>query len=315
MTEPGPGPRPGSPVPPDPDATEHPAEAAGPGQGRGSSDPFGWPSTGSSQPSVPSADRPESTPSGWRDSYPAALPNPWAPRPAEEGAAGPSASPWASADPVAPSPGFDQIGHTPTDRDEWSQAQVSGPAQLPGEGAPGVWGQQPLGQPPPQPAGQPPQQPGWQSDTPEFSGVQRPVHVWAPVQPTGVGDQPYPFSGQGGASLYAPADAPPTREERTWASAAHWLGLLTMWVGPLVVLLTVGRRSERVRQEALSSLNWEITMALLLALGVFVSQWGILGPALAIAVLILSAGLHIIGAVVAHRGGSFSYPLALPIVR
>lgn len=113
----------------------------------------------------------------------------------------------------------------------------------------------------------------------------------------------------------APAWAGPTAEERVWAPAAHWLPLLTHWIGPLAVLLTVGRRSEWVRTEAAASLNWEITVAVLLAVSAGLAQFGVIGPALALAVIVLSVGLHIAGAVTASRGGSFRYPLALPIVR
>lgn len=118
-----------------------------------------------------------------------------------------------------------------------------------------------------------------------------------------------------GAHAYVGPFAAPTRRERTWATAAHWLPLLTHWVGPLVVLLTVGRRSDRVRTEAAASLNWEITVAVLLAVSAGLARFGVIGPVLAIAVVLFSVGLHGLGALVASRGGSFAYPLALPIVR
>lgn len=118
-----------------------------------------------------------------------------------------------------------------------------------------------------------------------------------------------------GAHAYRDSWAAPTREELTWATAAHWLPLLTHWVGPLVVLLTVGRRSARVRAEAAASLNWEITVAVVLAVSAGLARFGVVGPVLAIAVALFSIGMHVAGAVTASRGGSFVYPLALPIVR
>lgn len=119
----------------------------------------------------------------------------------------------------------------------------------------------------------------------------------------------------GSASWGVPSSSRPAANERQWAAAAHWLPLLSHWIGPLVVLLTAGRRSEHVRTEAVASLNWEITVALLLALAVALAPIGVLGPALAVAVVALSVALHVIGAIQAARGGSFTYPLALPIVR
>lgn len=134
-----------------------------------------------------------------------------------------------------------------------------------------------------------------------------PEYTWTP--------QPWAPPTQGQPPPTAPIWPGPTDEERVWAPAAHWLPLLTHWIGPLVVLLTVGRRSEWVRAEAAASLNWEITVAVLLALSVALSRFGVIGPALALAVIVLSLGLHIAGAITASRGGSFHYPLALPIVR
>lgn len=106
-----------------------------------------------------------------------------------------------------------------------------------------------------------------------------------------------------------------TDEERTWAPAAHWLPLLTHWVGPLILLVTVGRRSERVRAEAVASLNWEITVALVLAVATLLPKVYGIGIALSVAVIVLSVLLHVAGALEARRGHHYAYPFALPIVR
>ena len=141
-------------------------------------------------------------------------------------------------------------------------------------------------------------------EAPEYE----PAHVLADPEPPAAPSQPaYPT-----APIAQPVPGPLGAH---WAPAAHWLPLLTHWIGPLAVLLTVGRRSEWVRTEAAASLNWEITVAVLLAVSAGLAQFGVIGPALALAVIVLSVGLHIAGAVTASRGGSFRYPLALPIVR
>ncbi len=107
----------------------------------------------------------------------------------------------------------------------------------------------------------------------------------------------------------------PPPETRTWATAAHWLPLVSHWMGPLVLLLTVGRRNPWVRAEALTSLNWEITVAVGLAFSLVFYQFGVVGPALSVALVLLSVGLHVAGALTAWQGRHFEYAAALPIVR
>lgn len=109
---------------------------------------------------------------------------------------------------------------------------------------------------------------------------------------------------------------PMTPHELAWASAAHWLPIFTHWVGPLVVLLTVGRRSSRVRAEAMASLNWEITVALMLAGATLLRR--VVGPGvsagLVIGIILLSALLRLAAVREVRRGRHHEYALALPIV-
>lgn len=157
--------------------------------------------------------------------------------------------------------------------------------------------------------------------SPDFAGVERPAHAWVALPGSefdatrrlpAVSAAPAPQPPPGGAR---PVGGRPSVGDRRLAALPHWVALFTFWVGPLAVLLTAGRTSRRVRDAAVASLNWEITVAMLLAASVFLARWGTIGPAVAIAVVILSVGLHLIGAITAWRGGSFTYPLALPIVR
>lgn len=110
-------------------------------------------------------------------------------------------------------------------------------------------------------------------------------------------------------------DTPSGRDVRL-AAAAHWLPLVSHWIGPLALYLTAGRRSDHVRTEAAASANWELTVAIVLAVAAGLAmKVGLVGPILAIAVAGLSIGLHVVGAVIASRGGSFTYPLAIPFLR
>ena len=84
-----------------------------------------------------------------------------------------------------------------------------------------------------------------------------------PQQPYGqppYGQQPY------GGSPFAQMRGPDglTADERTWGGAAHWSALIGAFVamaflGPLIVLLAKGNTSPYVRQQAVESLNFQIT--------------------------------------------------------
>lgn len=151
---------------------------------------------------------------------------------------------------------------------------------------------------PPASAAQQPAQ-GW----PPPSGALPPVYGWAP--PAG------PPVAWGATARYAR----PSAAERRWAAAAHALPLVSHWVGPLLMLLTVGRRSETVRRAAAASFNWEVTAALLVAVSLLALRpWPLLGPVIAALVVAFSVAMHAYGALVAARGEIFEYP-ALPFLR
>lgn len=118
-----------------------------------------------------------------------------------------------------------------------------------------------------------------------------------------------------GMHAIRPEVLPPLPDDVRGATMAHALPLISHWIGPLIVYLTAGRRSSHVRTEAAHSLNWELTVAIALALCGLLAPFGVIAPALAIGVAVLSLGLHIAGAITAARGHSFAYPFAIPFVR
>lgn len=94
----------------------------------------------------------------------------------------------------------------------------------------------------------------------------------------------------------------------------HWLPLVTTWLGPLIVLLTVGEHNPRVREHAARSLNFEVTFALAMLASALLLSVGVgIVPlvALPVAWLLLRVGR----AVRSSRGEPVTYPLALPLVR
>ncbi|TDC82397.1 DUF1707 and DUF4870 domain-containing protein [Actinomadura sp. 7K507] len=98
---------------------------------------------------------------------------------------------------------------------------------------------------------------------------------------------------------------PPTAEDRMLASAAHVVAVPTLFVGPLVLMLLSGKRSEYVRRQAAEAVNFHVTLLLLT-----IVTFGIGGIVYSVA-WILSA----IAAVYALTGNTFRYPWILRLVK
>lgn len=168
-----------------------------------------------------------------------------------------------------------------------------------------------LYRPEPSPASAVPPAPGPSAPGPHPSAA--PVPPWTPGSaPTGTHVAlPAPV---GGAVATVEADPwrawPMSAEERRWAPAAHWLPLLTTWVGPLVVLLTVGERNARVRECAKESLNFEVTFTLAMLVSVLLIFVGV-GVLLVIVLPLIWIVLRAMAATRAARGEMPRYPLRI----
>ncbi|MFT3875895.1 MAG: DUF4870 domain-containing protein [Propioniciclava sp.] len=167
--------------------------------------------------------------------------------------------------------------------------------------------QQSYGQPHPQ-HGTPPQGPyGAQAPGP---WSQTPGPPWPPAQPW-----PHP----GTTPAWPPYDPKAPRRlvgaERFWVPAAHWLALISSWLGPLVVLLTVGESHPRVREHAKESLNFEVTIALVM-LVVALAGLQTAGSVLwVVPVWVLWIVARLWATVHAAAGRTVRYPVSLRIVR
>jgi len=106
----------------------------------------------------------------------------------------------------------------------------------------------------------------------------------------------------------------PTADERNWALFAH-LGTLVLWViAPIVVLFTKGKESAFVRQQALESINFQITVcfAFLIATALaFIAIGFFLYPVIGIGALVLIC----LASVRAYQGVPYRYPLTLRLIR
>jgi uncharacterized Tic20 family protein len=100
--------------------------------------------------------------------------------------------------------------------------------------------------------------------------------------------------------------------DRLGAGAAHMLPMLGLsFVGPLIMLMTVGRTSPYVRAHAMEALNFQLTMVIA-TLVLAVTLVGILLiPFLWVAAFVLS----IVGGVSGLSEGRFRYPLTIRMIK
>jgi hypothetical protein len=106
-------------------------------------------------------------------------------------------------------------------------------------------------------------------------------------------------------------------DERLWATLAHlsaFLGFVGIPViGPLVIFLIFGNRSQYVRHHSAEALNFNITMlgaAIVSGLLILVVIGLILLPIIALTWFILT----IVATIAANRGEWYRYPLTIRLV-
>jgi uncharacterized protein len=95
-----------------------------------------------------------------------------------------------------------------------------------------------------------------------------------------------------------PTPANATGEDRMLAALAHGSGAVTSVIGPLILMLLSGKRSEYVRRHAVEALNFQLTLLL-----ITIVTFGIGGFLYAITWLVSS-----VAALVALTGKDFRHP-------
>jgi uncharacterized Tic20 family protein len=156
--------------------------------------------------------------------------------------------------------------------------------------------------PPPPPAPAP--APGYAPPPP--AGAYPPAPGYAPPPPAGAYGTPV-----------APGQIPmPVSEERMWAMLSHLSFFIIGVIGPLVVMLTLGKRSAFVKDQSTEALNFQITffIAFIVTMILAVVTLGILFfvPFIVYAVGIVFA---IIAAVKSYGGEWYRYPMNIRMVK
>ena len=102
-------------------------------------------------------------------------------------------------------------------------------------------------------------------------------------------------------------------DEKTLALLAHILGIVSWWVGALIIYL-IATDKPFAKQQAQEALNFQITLAIAwVAVGVL----SMVGIGLIIAPLVWIANLIfcIMGAMAVNKGEAYRYPFALRLIK
>ncbi len=102
-------------------------------------------------------------------------------------------------------------------------------------------------------------------------------------------------------------------EERLWGLLCHLSYFVLGIIAPIIIMLTLGNRSQYVRYHAVEALNFHITVWIAgLVSGLLILL--LIGIVLLPLVLVVSAIFAIIAAIQAYQGQYYRYPLTLRLV-
>lgn len=148
--------------------------------------------------------------------------------------------------------------------------------------------------------------------------------------PFGSDAPPPPSPASGGLPTAAPPAADvslgqgplPVNDEKTMSMLAHLLGIVTGFVGPLIIWLIKKDESPFVNDQGKEALNFQITMAIgYVAVGVLHGIFMFVFAPLAcvtslliVAIGICSLVFSILGGMAANKGTAYRYPFALRLI-
>ncbi|MFF4987623.1 DUF4870 domain-containing protein [Streptosporangium saharense] len=127
----------------------------------------------------------------------------------------------------------------------------------------------------------------------------------------------YGYGGHGGYGGYGPGyggyGPRPGSDDTTMAMLAHLLGLLTSFVGPLVLYLAKRDEAPYVRAQAAEALNFQLSLMIAYLVS-WLLAFVLIGFLLMPLLWIGSVILMIIASVAAYRGENYRYPLNIRFV-
>jgi uncharacterized Tic20 family protein len=103
-------------------------------------------------------------------------------------------------------------------------------------------------------------------------------------------------------------------DERTWAMLSHLSFFVLGIIAPIVIMLTKGKESAFVREQAVEALNFHITVAIAYFVS-FILIFVVIGFFTLAVVIIGGMVLAIMASIAAYRGDHYRYPVSLRLVK
>lgn len=125
---------------------------------------------------------------------------------------------------------------------------------------------------------------------------------------------PPPPPPPGAAGSYGSDPANLTSDEKTWAMLAHIGGIVIGFLAGLIVLLTKGKESEFVRDQAVEALNFQITLIIAYIVSSILVLL-LIGILMIIVVFIGSLVLMVMAGIAANNGVRYRYPINIRMVK
>lgn len=123
------------------------------------------------------------------------------------------------------------------------------------------------------------------------------------------------YPGQPGHPGPYPPAGPPLSpgDERTWSLVSHLSFFVLSVLGPLIVMLTMGKRSDLVRRQSVEALNFQLTMVIVMVVSIPL-MFVIIGILTFFAAMVAGMVMSVIAAVQISNGVDYRYPLTLRMV-
>lgn len=111
-----------------------------------------------------------------------------------------------------------------------------------------------------------------------------------------------------------PAATTPSTDDRNIAMLAHLLGIVSGFVGALIIWLIKKDQSAYVDDQAKEALNFQITM-LIAFVGAWILMFVLIGMLLMPLLLVANLVFCILAAVAASNGKNYRYPVAIRLLK
>jgi len=109
-----------------------------------------------------------------------------------------------------------------------------------------------------------------------------------------------------------------TKDDKTMAMIAHLLGIITQFVGCLIIYLIKKDDSPFVADQAKEALNFQITLVIGIVIAMVLNCTGIgalIGVPLMLAIGVINLIFCIVGGIKANDGVQYRYPFALRLIK